>query len=218
MAAGWTLGALDGALRDLPPEQAALLVRWLGIAHDQERLIRELRQGARRISELVSVAKRYANLDQAPVRPVDVHAGLDDAVLILGRKITPGITVLRDYAAGLPCVEANAGELNQVWTNLIDNALDTMGDTGALTLRTRKEDDRVSVEVVDTGPGIAPEIRHRVFEPFFTTKPPGHGQGLGLSTAQAVVTKQGGAIHLGLASRATTLRVVLPVRPPANGG
>jgi signal transduction histidine kinase len=145
---------------------------------------------------------------------IDVTDGLDSTLVMLKHKIPAGVTVVRDYAPDVPPIEAHAGELNQVWTNLIDNALDAMGDAGTLRLTTRGEQDDVVVEVGDTGPGLPPEVAARAFEAFFTTKDVGKGTGLGLDIAQRIIVERhGGTITIDGRPGATVLRVCLPSRP-----
>jgi signal transduction histidine kinase len=146
----------------------------------------------------------------------DVHELLDSTLMMLGAKIGDGITVVRDYAPGLPRIPAYAAELNQVWTNLIDNAVDAMGGSGTLTVRTALDADRdqVMVEIGDTGPGVPPEIRNRIFEPFFTTKDVGQGTGLGLDISwRIVVKKHHGDIRVESHPGDTRFQVRLPVTP-----
>src|SRR5205823_9497586 len=136
-----------------------------------------------RISTLVGAARQYSQLDRAPFQVVDVHDLVSSTLLMLGAKIGPDITIVKDYDRTLPKIPAYAGELNQVWTNLIDNAVDAMSGgqaQGTLTVSTRRDGDCVLVEFGDTGPGIPQGVQHRIFEPFFTTKPVGQGTGLGL--------------------------------------
>ena len=136
-------------------------------------------------------------MDRAPLQTFDVHEGLDATLTMLGHKLGDGIKVVREYDRSLPRIVAYPGELNQVWTNLIDNAIDAMGGDGTLTVRTRADGERLVVEIGDTGPGVPPEIRSRVFEPFFTTKDIGKGTGLGLDIAwRIVVGRHGGEISL----------------------
>jgi signal transduction histidine kinase len=189
------------------------LVRWLAAGCLVHSLQDEVGQSAARISQIVKAVKSYTYLDQAPVQEVDVHEGLESTLVILRNKLKSGVSVTRQYATDLPRIEAYASELNQVWTNLIDNAIDAMGGQGELVLRTYARDGQVVVEVQDTGPGIPEEIRPRLFEPFFTTKPPGSGTGLGLHIVYDIVAnKHGGEIHLISRPGATCFQVVLPVQ------
>jgi signal transduction histidine kinase len=190
------------------PRILDVLCSWFTI----NKLIRSVGLGAGRISEIVKALKSYAYLDQAPVQNVDVHQGLEDTILILGNKLKSGITIKREYAPNLPIIQAYGSELNQVWTNLIDNAIDAMGEQGVITLRTRAQDKWVVVAVEDNGEGIPEEIQSRVFDPFFTTKPPGVGTGLGLDISyNIVVQKHKGNINLSSQPGKTVFEVWLPV-------
>jgi signal transduction histidine kinase len=169
-----------------------------------------------RISSLVAAAKQYSQLDRTPFQVVDVHDLLKATLVMLNGKIGKGITVVKEFDRSLPPIHAYAAELNQVWTNLIDNALGAMGESGTLTLRTGRADDRIFVEIADTGPGIDPAIRPRIFEPFFTTKPVGQGTGLGLDISyRIVVNKHHGDIRVDSSPGDTRFRVVLPIDPEA---
>ncbi len=207
-----TLKALTDAFA---PEHLSTVVRWLAASCSLQALIGEVHMGAERISEIVKAVKAYAYLDQAAIQEVDIHAGLENTLIILRHKLKQGVTVVRDFASDLPRVEAYASELNQVWTNLIDNAVDALQGAGQVTLRTYCHDNHVIVEVADNGPGIPPEIQTRIFDPFFTTKPPGSGTGLGLHIVyNSVVDKHGGQITLTSHPGATTFQVTLPIQLP----
>src|SRR5439155_22897507 len=142
---------------------------------------------AARISEIVGALKSYSYLGQAPVQAVDLREGLDNTLVILRSKLKVGVEVRREYGADVPPVQAWGSELNQVWTNLVDNAVDAMGGKGHLTIRTRRDGDWAVVEVEDDGPGVPQAIQSQVFDPFFTTKAPGKGTGLGLSTSYSII-------------------------------
>jgi signal transduction histidine kinase len=175
-------------------------------------LLVEIADSTSRISSLVDAAKQYSQMDRTPHQPTDLHAGLDATLVMLGGKIRDGVTVVKDYDRSLPKVPAYAGELNQVWTNLIVNALDAMAGKGTLTVRTVRDGDCALVEIRDTGPGIPPELRSRVFEPFFTTKPVGQGTGLGLDVSWRVVVKRhGGDLRVTSEPGDTRFQVVLPL-------
>jgi signal transduction histidine kinase len=196
-------GVLDGALR------------WLSYTVETELLMNEIEDSTTRISTLVGAAKQYSQLDRAPYQVINVHELLDSTLLMLGGKIPPGITVVKEYDKSLPTIPAYAGELNQVWTNLIDNAVSAMGETGTLTVRTGMDQDLLFVEFADTGPGIPEEIRGRIFEPFFTTKPVGQGTGLGLDISwRIVVNKHHGDIKVESVPGDTRVRVCLPLTSP----
>jgi signal transduction histidine kinase len=178
--------------------------------HASSSLVGEIHESTRRIATLVNTLKRHVQLDQAPVQIVDLHQGLDDTLVILKSKLKD-VRVVREYAADLPRIQGYGGELNQVWTNLIDNAVHAMDRKGTLTLRTCVDGEGVVVEVEDDGPGIPEAIRERIFEPFFTTKGPGGGMGLGLDTCwNIVVHRHRGALSLDTRPGRTVFRVALP--------
>ncbi len=187
-------------------------VRWLNYTVETELLMDEIRDSTTRISTLVSAAKQYSQLDRAAFQVIDVHELLDSTLLMLGRKLGDQITVEKDYDRTLPPVPAYAAELNQVWTNLIDNAIGAMGPAGGtLTVRTAREHEQLLVEIGDTGPGVPPEIRSRIFEPFFTTKPFGEGTGLGLDIAwRIIVNKHHGELRIESVPGDTRFEVRLP--------
>ena len=208
----------DRAAAILPGPALEPGLAWLASTVSVTTLLGEAKESTRRISELVAAVRSYSQLDRASLQPTDVVGGLDSTLLILGPKLGDGITVLRDYGAGVPRIEAYAGELNQVWTNLIDNALDAMDGTGTLRITTRADDDGVVVEVADTGPGMPPEVAARAFDAFYTTKDVGKGTGLGLDIARRIVEERhGGMIAIDARPGETVLRVRLPLRPPAAG-
>jgi signal transduction histidine kinase len=191
-------------------------LRWLNYTVDTELLMNEIEDSTTRVSTLVGAAKQYSQLDRAPFGVVDVHEMLDSTLLMLSGKIPAGISVVRQYAPDLPRISAYAGELNQVWTNLIDNAVSAMGSAGTLTVATGLDRDSVFVEFGDTGPGVPAEIRERIFEPFFTTKPVGEGTGLGLDISwRIVVNKHHGDLTVESVPGDTRFRVRLPIAPPA---
>ena len=217
VAAGLDTAWLDHVEATVDPATLESALRWLNYTVDTELLMNEIEDSTTRISTLVGAAKQYSQLDRAPFQVVDVHELLDSTLLMLSGKIPPGINVVKDYYPGLPRVSAYAGELNQVWTNLIDNAVSAMGGTGTLTVRTGLDRDQVFVEFGDTGPGVPRDIRERIFEPFFTTKPVGEGTGLGLDISwRIVVNKHHGDIRLESSPGDTRFRVRLPISPP-NG-
>jgi signal transduction histidine kinase len=187
-------------------------LRWLAYTVETETLLLEIGDSTSRISSLVDAAKQYSQMDRTPHQPTDLRAGLDATLVMLGGKIAPGVTVVKDYDHDLPKVPAYAGELNQVWTNLIVNALDAMAGEGTLTVRTRRDGDCASVEIADTGPGIPEDLRPRVFEPFFTTKPVGQGTGLGLDVSwRIVVQRHGGDLRVTSSPGDTRFQVLLPL-------
>jgi signal transduction histidine kinase len=177
----------------------------------------EIEDATTRVSTLVGAAKQYSQLDRAPFQVVDVHELLDSTLVMLGNKIPEGVRVVKDYDRTLPPIPAFAGELNQVWTNLVDNALGAMNGTGTLTVRTSRADDWVVVEIGDTGTGIPPQVKGRIFEPFFTTKAVGEGTGLGLEISwRIVVKKHHGDILVDSEPGDTRFRVLLPLESPVQ--
>jgi signal transduction histidine kinase len=214
--AGLDTAWLDRVAAAVDPDLLTGALKWVHCAVETELLINEIEDATGRISTLVGAAKQYSQLDRAPYQVADVQELLDSTLMILGAKIGDGITVVRDYAPGLPRIPAYAAELNQVWTNLIDNAVDAMGGTGTLTVRTAMDTDRnqILVEIGDTGPGIPQEIRNRIFEPFFTTKDVGQGTGLGLDISwRIVVKKHHGDIRVESSPGDTRFQVRLPLTP-----
>lgn len=169
-------------------------------------------RGAERIADLVRSMKSYSHLDQGAQQIVNVHEGLEDTLKLFSHKIKQGIEVRRSYDSEMPQIWAFGSELNQVWTNLIDNAIDAMNDKGSLEITTFHHDDRVLVQITDSGSGIPPEIRSRIFEPFFTTKPVGKGSGLGLEMVRRIVeNRHQGAITIDSQPGRTTFTVCLPL-------
>jgi signal transduction histidine kinase len=191
-------------------------IRWLAASLDIESLVAEIRNSADRISELVAAMKDYSHLDKGAFEPIDVHDGLEGTLVILSHKLKRGVTVVRDYDRTLPKICAQGGELNQVWTNIIHNAIDAMEGEGTLTIRTALDRDCVRVEIGDTGPGIPPELQRRIFEPFFTTKDVGHGTGLGLDLSyRIVVRRHHGDIRVESRPGDTRFQVWLPIDQPS---
>ncbi len=188
-------------------------IRWLAYTVETESLLREILDATTRISDLVLAAKQYSQMDRAPHRFIDLHEGLDATLVMFGRKLgeEAGIDIVKDYDRTLPLIPAYPAELNQVWTNIIDNAIDAMDGSGTLTVRTGRVDECVFVEIGDTGPGIPAEVRSRIFEPFFTTKPVGRGTGLGLDVSyRVVVTRHRGDLIVSSEPGDTRFHVRLP--------
>jgi signal transduction histidine kinase len=214
VAAGLGIDWLEELVQVTPPPHLEYGLSYPVRAIESDNLLDEITDGVERISGLLASARQYTQMDRAPLQTFDVHEGLDATLTMLSHKIGDSIDVVRDYDRKLPRMVAYPGELNQVWTNLIDNAVDAMGGRGTLTVRTRPEGDRALVEIGDTGPGVPAEIRSRVFEPFFTTKDIGKGTGLGLDIAwRIVVARHGGEIRLESEPGDTRFAVVLPLRP-----
>jgi signal transduction histidine kinase len=209
-------------------EQAAIVLggpalqpglEWVASTLSAATLLSELKDSSRRISELVAAIKSYSQMDRASMQHIDVTDGLESTLLMLGHKLRDGVTVVRHYGADVPRIEAYPGELNQVWTNLIDNSIDAMAGAGTLRVATRAEGDNVVIEVGDTGPGMPPQVAARAFEAFYTTKDVGKGTGLGLDIAQRIVVERhGGTITIDSRPGETVLRVCIPARPPGSQG
>ena len=202
---------LDQLAADFGTVRMPALVQWLASTVTVRSLLLDIGHGATRVSETVQALKSYVHLDQAVVQNVDIHQGLDDTLLFLRHRMPPGVRVERTYAADLPRVGSYASELNQVWTNLIDNAVDAVAGHGTIRVRTTLDDGQVVVEIEDDGPGIASSDLARVFDPFFTTKPPGRGAGLGLVTCHHVIERHHGRITVESGPGRTVFRVELPV-------
>jgi signal transduction histidine kinase len=215
VAAGLDLAWLQELADLVPPSHLAAGLTYPVRVLESDGLLDEITEAAGRISALLASAKQYTQMDRAPLQTFDVHEGLDATLTMLSHKLD-GIEVVREYDRSLPHIAAYPAELNQVWTNLIDNAVDAMDGRGTLTLRTRAgQEERLVVEVADTGPGVPDEVRSRVFEPFFTTKPVGKGTGLGLDIAwRIVVGRHHGEIRLDSVPGDTRFAVVLPLREP----
>ena len=217
VAAGLVPEDLDRVTAAVAPSFLEPALRWLAYTVETETLLVEIADSAGRISSLVDAAKQYSQMDRTPHQPTDLHAGLDATLVMFGSKIATGVTVVKEYDRSLPEVPAYAGELNQVWTNLVHNALDAMAGQGTLTLRTARDGDCALVEIADTGPGIPDELRRRVFEPFFTTKPVGQGTGLGLDVSwRIVVQRHGGDLRVTSRPGDTRFQVLLPLAEPAG--
>jgi signal transduction histidine kinase len=193
-------------------------LEWVASTFSVARLLGEVKGSTRRISELVAAVRSYSQMDRASMQHIDVADGLESTLVMLGHKLRDGVSVLREYSADVPRIMAYAGELNQVWTNLIDNAIDAMDGAGTLRVATRVEGDHVVVEIGDTGPGVPPHVANRAFEAFYTTKDVGKGTGLGLDIARRIVVERhGGTIAIDSQPGETVLRVRLPVRPRSSG-
>jgi signal transduction histidine kinase len=199
------------------PELLDQAIHWLGYALETEQLMTDIEDATSRVSSLVNAAKQYSQMDRAAHQWIDVHGGLKSTLVMLTHKIGNGITVVKDFDRSLPQIPAHPAELNQVWTNLIDNAVQAMNGVGTLTLKTYQEDDYVVVSIGDTGPGVPDQLKKRVFEPFFTTKPVGEGTGLGLDISyRIVVNGHGGDIVLDSKPGDTRFLVRLPLTEPSS--
>jgi len=216
--AGLDTAWLEGLADRVPEEALGGVLGWLRTTMTGDELLREIEGGSARISELVGAIKMYTHMDKAASKKVDVHAGLNSTLIMLGHKLKKGdVEVVRDYEKDLPHVCGHAGELNQVWTNLIDNAIDAVDGQGRITVRTASENGRVLVEVADDGPGIPEDMRKRIFEPFYTTKDVGEGTGLGLDISYRVVVEDHkGDIRVLSEPGDTRFQVRLPVDEPGD--
>ncbi|MGH9230102.1 MAG: sensor histidine kinase [Acidimicrobiales bacterium] len=197
----------------LDPDSLGTGLEWAASALSTTTLLSEIKEATGRVSNLVTTVKSYAQLDRASLQDIDVSEGIDSTLVVLGEKLHDGITVVRDYADDMPRIEAIPGELNQVWTNLIDNAVDAMEDKGTLRVSTRPDGEHVIVEVADTGSGMPPDVQDRAFEPFFTTKDVGKGTGLGLDISRRIIEdRHHGEILIASQPGQTVLTVRLPTR------
>jgi signal transduction histidine kinase len=224
---GWRLApALAGAGADVAwCERVAGVVQgqaleaafgWITSTVLMTTLLSEVRESTQRISNLVGAVKSYSQLDRASMQQTDVTEGLDSTLVMLGHQLGEHVTVVRDYGADLPLIEAIPGELNQVWTNLVDNAIDAMDGEGVLTLSTRLDGDAIVVGVGDTGPGMSETVQENAFRPFYTTKDVGKGTGLGLDISRRIVVERhGGQITIDSEPGRTVINVRLLISPAA---
>jgi signal transduction histidine kinase len=196
-----------------PATPAAL--RSVAASLSAQRLVSDLRESTERMSSLIGAVKAYAYMDRGGLVEADVHEGLETTLKVLGHKLKhKQIEVHREYDRELPPLTIHGSELNQVWTNLIDNAIDAVGESGTITIRTTRDGECIQVDIADSGPGIPPDVRSRVFEPFFTTKDVGSGTGLGLDTARRIVVERhGGSITFDTSEHGTTFHVWLRLHP-----
>ena len=219
VAAGVDTGWLDEIADTVSAELLSDGIHWVAYALDTEQLMIEIEDSTERISTLVGAARQYSQMDRAAHQDVDIREGLKSTITMLHHKIkhAGNITLVKELATDLPTIPAHPAELNQVWTNLIDNAIQAMPDGGTLTVRTAREGDHVLVEIGDTGAGVPQELQQKIFEPFFTTKPVGEGTGLGLDISYRVITQRhGGDLRVVSVPGDTRFQVRLPLtEPPA---
>jgi signal transduction histidine kinase len=208
--------ALESLLSNLDSATAQAAVARISACAESAILLNVIKDSTSRISELVQTIKEYTYLDQAAVQDVDIVRSLETTLTMLSHELSNGVSVRREYQPVPLLVDSFGGELNQVWTNLIQNAIDAMAGKGELRIRTLRQDHFVVVEIGDNGPGIAPEVRSHIFEPFFTTKGVGEGTGLGLDTAQRIVRKHRGDIHVSSTPGDTRFQVWLPLAESVN--
>jgi len=221
VAAGVNTEWLDEVAETVPATLLADGLHWVTYALETEQLMVEIEDSTDRISALVGAARQYSQMDRAPHQEIDVRDGLKSTLIMLSHKIKErgNITVVKDFDDSLPPIPAHPAELNQVWTNLIDNAIYAMPDGGTLTVRTAREDGWVLVEICDTGVGIPEEMQQKIFEPFFTTKPVGQGTGLGLDISYRVITQRhGGDLRVKSRPGDTRFQVRLPLTEPPSFG
>jgi len=210
-AAGVSIAWCEQAAELLPGPALEPGLEWVAGTVSVGVQLSELREATGRVSQLVNAVRSYTQMDRAALQPVEVVEGLESTLVILQHKLKEGVDVVRDYAPDLPRLDAYAGELNQVWTNLIDNAVDAMDGQGTLRVTTRAQDDAIVVEIADTGPGLDPGVAARAFDAFYTTKDVGKGTGLGLDTARRIVVERHeGTIELVREGDETVARVRLP--------
>jgi signal transduction histidine kinase len=211
--AGCNLETLRDLSARFDDETLAEVITRLTASFTLNRLVEQIESGTSRIADLVHAIKQYSYMDQAPEQEIDVHEGLENTLIMLHYRLKHGVDVVRQYDRSIPPICASGSELNQVWTNLIDNAIDAMKGRGELVVRTAADFGSVLVEIRDNGPGIPPEIRDRIFDPFFTTKPVGEGTGLGLDTVYRIVQKHRGQIAVESQPGKTSFQVRLPFAP-----
>jgi signal transduction histidine kinase len=210
VSAGVSLDDLEALAGFVTGHQLAPMLSWLCTALHVAGLLDEVEESTRRISALVAAVKGYTYMDQAPMQPVDIHQALENTITIMRSRLRD-VALVREYDPDLPLVMGRGVELNQVWTNLIDNAVDAMGGQGTLWLITRCENNFAMVEIADDGPGIPPEVLPRIFEPFFTTKEVGAGTGMGLDITYRIVTQHRGTIEVQRDDGRTRFIVRLPL-------
>ncbi|GAA3605456.1 ATP-binding protein [Kineosporia mesophila] len=221
VAAGLDLEWLEGLSDSIPKTHLEAGLKWITYALESEQLMAEIEDATDRIATLINAAKQYSQMDRAEYQQIDVHEGLNSTLIMLGGKVRAGIKLEKTYDKSLPAIPAFPAELNQVWTNLIDNAIHAMNDRPErkLSITTGSAGDFALVTISDTGPGMSPEIQRRIFEPFFTTKPIGEGTGLGLDIVwRIVVNRHGGDIKVtSVPGVGTTFEVRLPLTAPRAG-
>jgi signal transduction histidine kinase len=214
-AVGMTVAGLAGSAPGIPDAALPAALAWVEAGLALDLLLGDVENASRRISELVRAIKEYSHMDRGLTEraETDLHRAIDSTLTMLGHKAkVKNVAVVRDYDPDLPHIRAFAGELNQVWTNLLDNALDAVADGGRVSVRTRRKDHHVEVEIGDDGPGIPADLQGRIWEPFFTTKPMGQGSGLGLDISRRIVAlRHGGEIRLESRPGDTRFSVCLPL-------
>jgi signal transduction histidine kinase len=210
---GVSIAKLNELADEINPASLETVLFWILDITQCNSLLKEVMEGSDRLSEIVSALKSYSYLDQAEINQVDIHEGIENTLVILRNKLKQGIKINKQYDSSLPLITAYGSELNQVWTNILDNAIGVLKDKGEITIKTKRMDSSVIVEIEDNGPGIPSGIQKRIFDPFFTTKEPGKGTGLGLSTSYGIVTeKHHGKMSVNSTNGITRFIVELPIR------
>jgi len=210
---GFNTEELSGLAGSFSTEQFRTVITSLSHIYFTHSLLEEIGQGVGRITEIVKALKSYSYRDQAPMQSVDIHEGLNNTLVMLQSELREGITVQRKFTESLPCIQAYGNELNQVWTNIIDNAISAMNGNGKITIKTAQEGDWIVVRIRDTGAGIPEDIQSKIFDPFFTTKPPGEGTGLGLNISHNIIVKKHkGKISVYSVPGDTCFEIRLPLR------
>ena len=203
---------LDTISAELPGGAISKAAGWLARSLEAQDLTAEVALSSERISTLVNSVKSYSYMDQASVQTIDVHRGIEDTITILAFKLNQGVEIVRDYDPDLPHIRTHAGELNEVWTNLMDNAIGAMDGSGIITIKTYRKGDKLTVEIGDNGPGIPESVQSKIFDPFFTTKDVGEGTGMGLDVVRRIITQRcNGEIDFTSEPGKTVFRVRLPI-------
>jgi signal transduction histidine kinase len=209
----YQLDALLAFAKNFTSEQFSIIILYLFSIYLTQNLLSEIGQGTGRITEIVKSLKSYSYQDKDSVRVVNIHEGLNDTLVMLRSQLKSGITIDRDFDQNLPDIEARGNELNQVWTNIIDNAITAMAGKGIIKIKTFKEDDWIVVQISDTGHGIPNDVKEKIFDPFFTTKPPGEGTGLGLNISYNIIVEEHhGEFNVVSRPGETCFEVKLPIK------
>jgi signal transduction histidine kinase len=212
VAQGIDLPALDRLAAVMPPETLSPALDWVAGQYRAQVLLREIGESSTRVSEIVGALKGYTHLGQSPLQSINLHEGIENTLVMLRSRLSDAVVVRREYGADVPELQAYGTELNQVWTNLLGNAVDAIDRAGEIVVRTRRLGDWAVIEIEDDGPGIPDAIKPRIFDPFFTTKPPGKGAGLGLSISHSIVTqKHRGELRVDSSPGRTRFTVKLPL-------
>jgi signal transduction histidine kinase len=214
--ADYTLDDLSDFAKNFSEEQFPEVISSLSAIILSQNLLEEIGQGTGRITEIVKSLKSYSYQEKTPIQSLDIHDGLNDTLVMLRSQLKKGISVQRDYDQNLPLIDAYGNELNQVWTNIIDNAITAMNGKGIIKIKTFRDDDRVVVQISDTGHGIPGDVKAKIFDPFYTTKPPGEGTGLGLNISQNIIVEEHhGEINVVSKPGETCFEIKLPIKSEA---